>query len=161
MLSTNKETSNLLNYYAISQLGSVYTYRHNILDTRAFDFKIDGSLSKFVKESKTFEKYDKQFNKKTFQVASIFEMTKYMHIFIDIIKDQLCFNKNLPIIKTIRIKGNQEDIIYEEFKKPQYCDINKTFINKIEIKITDENFIPINFTSGSVDIKIHIRKKKK
>jgi hypothetical protein len=78
-------------------------------------------------------------------------------IFTDIISENLVLNKNQQILRIIKPEGVFGDYIEKVFHQPQYLQCNKTYISKISIQIRDSELNFINFNSGSVICKLHLR----
>ncbi len=121
---------------------------HNLItnNTTSSDYKIVNIFSDFVTQKETVL-YSKT--------------SKYIHnflIFTDIISDNQVLNKNQQIMKIIKPEGVCGDYIEKIFDRPHYLQCNKTYISKINIQIRDNNFNFINFSSGSVICKLHLKK---
>ena len=81
-------------------------------------------------------------------------------IYTDIIETQIIGNNNLKILQII--SRDKKDLIRKEivFNNPHYVNVNKTFINSINIQIHDKNSNLIDFYSNNkIIIKLHFRVK--
>lgn len=84
---------------------------------------------------------------------------KNFKIYTDIISNSFVLNnKSEPILRIVSTKGKNGDFISHIFDRPHFEPINKTRLYKIFIKITDENDNLIDFQTGSIIIKLQVKK---
>lgn len=69
-------------------------------------------------------------------------------VYTDIISDVVTNSDREPILRIINVKERTGEYVEKIFDRPHFETINKTRINKIFIKITDQNKNPIDFKSG-------------
>jgi hypothetical protein len=81
-------------------------------------------------------------------------------VFTNIIDDTRVLNQSQPVLKIIKPEGANGDYIEKNYERPHYMPCNKTYINKISIRITDHTFRPVLFCSGPLLIKLHFQKIK-
>ena len=82
------------------------------------------------------------------------------YIHCDIIEDQHINNRLEKLLKIVKIQGDNQDNVSITLDNPHYHKVDKTFFNSITINILDIDGKPVNFTSGSIILKLHFRKRK-
>lgn len=82
-----------------------------------------------------------------------------MFIQTDIIDDNQLTQNRGPILDVVKFEGDYPELVYKSIKKPKYLNINKTIINSISIKITDQNNEFINF-DFSPTLTLHLISSK-
>jgi hypothetical protein len=88
-------------------------------------------------------------------------LTQNFLIHCDLISEQLIGSEFRKLLAIIKPEGKPNDIIYQVFDNPNYLPVNKTFINTINISLTDENGSHLDFTEGEIILNLHFRKKEK
>ena len=88
------------------------------------------------------------------------QIIKNFFIYTDIIYDSIKNSVKEPILRSVVTRGKSGEYINNTFERPYFERLNKTRFNKIYIKITDENHQIVDFQSGPVIAKIHIKGKK-
>lgn len=107
----------------------------------------------------TFLNKKSGFSTGVLQMKPIVEITKTLFLYCDIIEDQLIGNKKEKILKIVKLEGDKEEIVYKEYEKPHYLNVDKTLIQNITINIRGLNKQLLHFKSGPILIKLHFRKK--
>jgi hypothetical protein len=97
----------------------------------------------------------------SFKIKEFNCLIRTFNIFCDIIEEQLIDSKDLKILSILKPEGNKDDVIQYFSDFPNYVNVNRTFINTINITIKDENFNDLDFVEGNISIKLHFQKKKK
>lgn len=96
--------------------------------------------------------------KYTGRLSTQMNLVKSFYIFCDVIEDQYLGSRKEKLLKIVKPEGQYSDIVYKDLTKPHYVKVNQNFINTIQIKITDENRDPINFSTVPVIIKLHFER---
>lgn len=148
-----EKIQNLLSKYAAcSKKGNIIEINmKNKVDSITFD-------EKFKNYCISFKEYD---NKINFKINKLIQYVKNFYISTDIICDELISTSKAPVLKIIKPQGLINDYIENNYDRPQYIPVNKTYINKIQIRITDQNKDLIKFSNtDSIIVKLHFRKRK-
>ena len=82
-----------------------------------------------------------------------------IYIYSDIVQPHLVGNQFLPLLRTVHVEGTEGSYISKVYEIPHYLPISSSFIEKIQIKITDDISQNIRFMYGKVIVKLHFRKK--
>lgn len=101
---------------------------------------------------------NKQFNNKYILNFRGIENISHLFVYCDIITNQFDGNTKSKLLRTVKVKGNAQEVVHNIFDNPHYCQINKTCIDSIEINIKDRFNNNILFKSGLVFVKLHFRK---
>lgn len=106
-------------------------------------------LKSFLTSTNSPVKIDQKYDKGVFLINNIY-------IYSDIIKYQYIGDTLAPLLRTINIPTtlSTESVIYDS---PHYIPVNKSSIDTINIKITDELGNNIRFERGKTILKLHFR----
>jgi len=122
-----------------------------------FELKIPQQLSLVCKlygdiKINSFFKFEISQDKKSieFKVPKIFNFIKNMYIHTDIIDEIQINNEKKAILQIINHKGEYTSTCFKQFDRPKYFNINKTLINHISIKITDQENDFIDFETTPI-----------
>ena len=80
-------------------------------------------------------------------------------IYSSICKDSLVGNDYYPLLRTTNVEGEEGQYIHKIFERGHYISLSSDFIERIDIKITDDQGELLRFTYGKVIVKLHFRKK--
>jgi len=80
------------------------------------------------------------------------------YVYCDLVRHQLVGNELAPLLRIVAPSGKRGDTISKTFHRPFYVPVSKGYISSVEIKITNEERIPIKFISGKVVCILHFRK---
>ena len=131
--------------------------KKNHLEIRVNRDKYDILDVKFINfPQKTFLEY---VDKIVLNVRKI-QIIPNFYIYTDIISSQNVSETKLPLLKIVKVEGNNNDFIHKEYTQPQYLSLNKTVLNTIHIRILDHNNKLIKFNNSTLIIKLHIKKAK-
>jgi hypothetical protein len=135
------------------------------LKQHRFEFKIKGLLLEFegsicqildIKDDLTY------FSDIISEIKEpIVSLIQELFIYTDIIESQMIGESSLKILQIITREGKENQTRKEIiFNNPHYANVNKTYINSINIQILDRNNKLVDFYSNtSIIIKLHFRVK--
>jgi len=91
----------------------------------------------------------KSADKKTVEIniPKVFNFIKAFYVHTDIIEETQLMNKKQAVIQAITSKGDFLEDIFINYDRPKYFNINKTLINYISIKITNQDNEILDFES--------------
>lgn len=120
--------------------------------SKSFNFDCDEQIKNFFKCNSNLDKIE-------FTVPKQITFIKNFYIYTDIKEDNQLFQINQPLLQIIKPEGNYSESNLKTFDRPRYLNVNKTIINNISIKITDQNGEIINFENSPI-LTIHIIETK-
>ena len=82
-----------------------------------------------------------------------------IYVYSDIVQPHLVGSTYLPLLRTVHIEGTSGSYISKVYEVPHYLPLSSSFIEKIQIKITDDLSQNIRFMYGKVIVKLHFRRK--
>lgn len=122
----------------------------------------------FVKENVILTNFEfKSFNSNCFTVKKLqinfssLNFVKTFLVYTDIICENQAFGKNQELLKIVKVTGNNGDYIEKYFDRPHYIQCNKTYINRINVEIKDNNFNEVKFNSNGLIFILHFKKINK
>jgi len=148
-------------------------YKHAVLIDSGIRFKpyikhieLDESLTKLfnlIKINLKLQIGDSSMNIELNQLMlkeSELNQTKLFKIYNDIIEDTHLSGKKEKVLKIIKSENTSYGSIEKTYNNPQYITINKSCLDKIYIKIVDQNNNLVKFKSTPV-LTLNIKKKRK
>lgn len=79
-------------------------------------------------------------------------------IHCNIVQPQLVGDLYVPLLRTVAVKGQTDDVVSEAFSNIHYMSIERSTFQEIEIHITDDLGRTIPFQHGRVIVKLHFRR---
>lgn len=92
--------------------------------------------------------------------ADVMSVFPFFYVYTDIVSPQVVGDVYAPLLRIVRVKGQDGEVISQYFERPQYLPVTQqTFqtIN-IEIRLNSGDFVP--FEKGKVIIVLHFRMKQ-
>lgn len=85
-----------------------------------------------------------------------------IYIYTNLIQTSLVGNSYVPLLRTVpaNLTTDFGNVVVESFFLPHYFPLAARYFTYIEIKLTDHAGQPIQFMTGSVVAKLHIRRRK-
>jgi hypothetical protein len=83
-----------------------------------------------------------------------------LYIYSDLIRDKIIGHSLAPLLRTVPIEGNYNQMVYREYIKPLYAPISHNCFRTIEVNIRDSTGRAIPFTTGKLTIVLHLRRIK-
>ena len=75
---------------------------------------------------------------------------QYFYVYTDIIKCQYHGDVIVPVLRTVKVKGEHGNYVSKNFEKPHYVPLNKKIFDTISINIRDEAGDLVAFEHGKV-----------
>ena len=86
--------------------------------------------------------------------------THSLYVYCSIVEESLVGNKFVKLLGRVPTHPKRHgEYITDSFVNPQYLPLSKSFINCVEILITDDVRKPIAFDRGKVSITLHFRRQ--
>ena len=79
-------------------------------------------------------------------------------VYSDIVKNRIVGDTYAPLLRMIPMTGECNSYTCKEYDKPYYVPISKSYINSVQIIITDDSGDEINVISGKVLTTLHFRR---
>jgi hypothetical protein len=82
-----------------------------------------------------------------------------MYVYCDVVAPQVVGNVNAPLLRVVNVQGSHTDIVDKVFTNPHYVPVLKREFESIEINISDDAGVPVNFKYGKIFVKLHFKKQ--
>ena len=82
---------------------------------------------------------------------------QYFYVYTDIIKSQYHCDVVLPVLRTVKVKGEHGNYVSKNFERPHYVSLNKKMFDTISINIRKEAG---DLVACKVIITLHFRRSK-
>jgi hypothetical protein len=92
-------------------------------------------------------------------VADVNKGMRTLFIHCNIVAAQLVGDMYVPLLRTVAVKGNTDDVIAKSFANIHYMSIERSNFQEIEIHITDDTGRNVPFQHGRVIVKLHFKRK--
>lgn len=76
----------------------------------------------------------------------------------DIITPQVFGNVSQPLLRIVKVEGNDGDEITMTYSNPHYVTVNRKYFESVEVMITDDKGELISFERGRCIVKLHFRR---
>ena len=83
-----------------------------------------------------------------------------MYVYCDLVENQVVGNSLVPLLRTVTIEGQHEEVICTIYNTPHYLPLARKEFDSIEISINDDQNRPVKFQFGKVIVKLAFRKQK-
>ena len=80
-------------------------------------------------------------------------------IYSSICKESLVGNDYYPLLRTVTVQGEEGQYIDKTFENAQYIKLASDFLERIDIRITNDQGELVKFAYGKVILTLHFRKK--
>ena len=80
-------------------------------------------------------------------------------VYCDIVQHQLVGDANVPLLRTVAVKGHSGDVVDRSFDNVHYLGLSRSTFQEIHVHITDDTGKVIPFEHGRVIVKLHFKKK--
>ena len=80
-------------------------------------------------------------------------------VYCDIVEPQLVGDVNVPLLRSVAIKGQDGEVVSKSFDNIHYIGLGRSTFQDIEIHITDDTGTRVPFEYGRVIVKLHFRQK--
>ena len=90
------------------------------------------------------------------------DLTRGLHsffVYCDIVEHQLVGDANVPLLRSLAVKGNIGDVVDHAFDNVHYMGLSRSTFQELHIHITDDTGKEVPFDSGRVIVKLHFRQK--
>ena len=84
---------------------------------------------------------------------------RLLFIHCNIVASQLVGDQYVPLLRTVAVKGQTEDVVAKAFSNIHYMQIERSNFQEIEIQITDDTGRTVPFQHGRVIVKLHFKRK--
>lgn len=84
---------------------------------------------------------------------------RVLMLYTDIIEPQMVGDIFAPLLRIINVRGNDGDMVLEQYDRPHYLPVNRKSIETLEIAIRLHNGNLVPFERGRSYIKLHFRQK--
>ena len=92
-------------------------------------------------------------------VADVNRGLRSLFIHCDIVQSQLVGDLQVPLLRTVAVRGQTEDVVAESFSNIHYMRIERSTFQEIEVHITDDVGRRVPFQHGRVLVKLHFKRK--
>lgn len=92
-------------------------------------------------------------------VADVNKGMRSLFIHCNIVAGQLVGDMYVPLLRTVAVEGNTDDVIAKSFTNIHYMSIERSNFQEIEIHITDDTGRTVPFQHGRVIVKLHFKRK--
>ena len=90
------------------------------------------------------------------------DLTRGLHsffVYCAIVGHQLVGDANVPLVRTLAVKGDIGDVVDHAFDNIHYMGLSRSTFQEIHIHITDDTGKEVPFDYGRVIVKLHFRQK--
>ena len=92
-------------------------------------------------------------------IADVNRTLRTLYVHCNIVESQLVGDQCVPLLRTIAVKGQVDDVIADSFSNIHYMGVERSTFQEIEIHITDDTGKTIRFQQGRVVVKLHFKRK--
>lgn len=92
-------------------------------------------------------------------IADVNRGLRSLFVHCSIVEPQLVGDQHVPLLRTIAVKGQVDEVIAESFSNIHYMDVQRSTFQEIEVHITDDTGKTITFQQGRVIVKLHFKRK--
>lgn len=99
-------------------------------------------------------------NMKGEYVSDAWSTYSFFYIYSDIVVPQIVGHMQAPLVKIVKVKGNDGEIISQYYGRPQYVPLMRNSFQTIdiELRLNSGDFIP--FQRGKVIVVLHFRPRQ-
>lgn len=83
-----------------------------------------------------------------------------LYVYTDIVTSQIVGDTKVPLLRIVKIDGEDGDFISKTYEKPQYIPLIRSSFSSIEIDIKDDTGRNVPFERGKVMITLHFRQRR-
>lgn len=80
-------------------------------------------------------------------------------VYADIVEPQIVGDVLAPLLRVVRVKGHDGEMVREHYDRPHYLPVNRKFIETLEIVIRTHAGHLTPFERGRSYVKLHFRQK--
>lgn len=80
-------------------------------------------------------------------------------VYCDIVEYQLVGDANVPLLRTVAVKGKNGEVIASSFQNIHYVGLCRSTFQEVQVHITDDTGLKVPFEHGRVIVKLHFRQK--
>ena len=102
------------------------------------------------------------YNHEKIEGAFMVDLNRGLHTFFiysDIVEAQLVGDANVPLLRTLAVKGENGDVVSNSFDNIHYVPLSRSTFQTIEIYILDDTGQRVPFENGRVVTKLHFKRK--
>lgn len=92
-------------------------------------------------------------------IADVHRGLRSLFIHCNIVTAQLVGDMYVPLLRTVTVKGDTDDVVAKSFSNIHYMCIERSNFQEIEIHITDDTGRTVPFQHGRVIVKLHFKRK--